>query len=130
MSTPSIQILIAQAQQVLNLKSSNEIRATLAAVIANVNVGTPLNPNITTQQLWDQFYEIVRQPTDDIESIIADQMMRFMFSYGTSPQISTGIVDPEGIVTAVPGSIYFNIAIAASPVQFVKGSGSGNTGWV
>jgi hypothetical protein len=130
MSTPSIQILTTQAQQVLNLKSSNEIRATLAAVLANVNVGTPLNPNLTTQQLWDQFYEIVRQPTDDIESIIADQMMRFMFSYGTSPQISTGIIDPEGIVTAVPGSIYFNIAIAASPVQFIKGSGSGNTGWV
>jgi hypothetical protein len=44
--------------------------------------------------------------------------------------ILTGVVDPEGIVTAIPGSIYFNIAIAASPVQFVKGSGTGNTGWV
>ena len=46
------------------------------------------------------------------------------------PSINTGVVDPEGIVTAVPGSIYFNIAIAASPVQFIKGSGTGNTGWV
>lgn len=44
--------------------------------------------------------------------------------------ILTGVVDPEGVVTAPPGSIYFNIAIAGSPVQFVKGSGSGNTGWV
>ena len=44
--------------------------------------------------------------------------------------IFTGVVDPEGVVTAIPGSIYFNIAIAASPVQFVKGSGTGNTGWV
>ena len=80
MSTPSIQTLITQAQQVLNLKSSNEIRATLAAILANANVGTPLNPNLTTQQLWDEFYEIVRQPTDDIESIITDQMMRLVFS--------------------------------------------------
>ena len=80
MSTPSIQTLITQAQQVLNLKSSNEIRATLAAVLANANVGTPLNPNLTTQQLWDEFYEIVRQPTDDIMSIITDQMMRLVFS--------------------------------------------------
>jgi hypothetical protein len=44
--------------------------------------------------------------------------------------ILTGVVDPEGVVTAPPGSIYFNIAIAGAPVQFVKGSGSGNTGWV
>jgi hypothetical protein len=80
MATPSIQTLITQAQQVLNLKSSNEIRATLAAVLANANVGTPLNPNLTTQQLWDEFYEIVRQPSDDIMSIITDQMMRMVFS--------------------------------------------------
>jgi hypothetical protein len=80
MSTPSIQTLITQAQQVLNLKSSNEIRATLAAILANANVGTPLNPNLTTQQLWDEFYEIVRQPSDDIMSIITDQMMRMVFS--------------------------------------------------
>ena len=80
MSTPTIQTLITQAQQVLNLKSSNEIRATLAAVLANANVGTPLNPNLTTQQLWDEFYEIVRQPSDDIMSIITDQMMRMVFS--------------------------------------------------
>lgn len=44
--------------------------------------------------------------------------------------IYTGVVDPEGIVTAVPGSIYFNIAIPGAPVQFIKGSGTGNTGWV
>jgi hypothetical protein len=64
--------------------------------------------------------------------------LRTAFSYVNSnftelyakASIFTGIVDPEGIVTAVPGSIYFNIAIAASPVQFIKGSGSGNTGWV
>jgi hypothetical protein len=80
MSTPSIQTLITQAQQVLNLKSTNEIRATLAAVLANANVGTPLNPNLTTQQLWDEFYEIVRQPSDDIMSIVVDQMMRMVFS--------------------------------------------------
>jgi len=80
MSTPSIQTLITQAQQVLNLKSTNEIRATLAAVLANANVGTPLNPSLTTQQLWDEFYEIVRQPSDDIMSIVVDQMMRMVFS--------------------------------------------------
>jgi hypothetical protein len=53
-----------------------------------------------------------------------------MTSSSTGTAIYTGVVDPEGVVTAQPGSIYFNIAIAASPVQFIKGSGTGNTGWV
>jgi len=44
--------------------------------------------------------------------------------------IYTGVVDPEGVVTAQPGSIYFDLAVAGSPVQYIKGSGSGNTGWV
>jgi hypothetical protein len=65
---------------VLNLKSVSEIHATLAAVLANANVGTPLNPNLTTQQLWDEFYEIVRQTPTDIESIIVNQMMKFVFA--------------------------------------------------
>jgi len=80
MATPAIQTLMTDAQQVLNLKSMSEIRATLTAVLANANVGTPLNPNLTTQQLWDQFYEIVRQTPTDIESILVNQMMKFVFS--------------------------------------------------
>jgi hypothetical protein len=80
MATPAIQTLITDAQQVLNLKSLSEIRATLTAVLANANVGTPLNPNLTTQQLWDEFYEIVRQSPTDIESILVNQMMKFVFS--------------------------------------------------
>jgi len=80
MATPAIQTLITDAQQVLNLKSLSEIRATLTAVLANANIGTPLNPNLTTQQLWDEFYEIVRQTPTDIESILVNQMMKFVFS--------------------------------------------------
>jgi hypothetical protein len=109
MSTPSIQTLITQAQQVLNLKSSNEIRATLAAVLANANVGTPLNPNLTTQQLWDEFYEIVRQPSDDIMSIITDQMMRMVFSppapggAGADKQV---IFNDGGVLAGDAGLVY------------------------
>ena len=109
MSTPSIQTLITQAQQVLNLKSSNEIRATLAAVLANANVGTPLNPNLTTQQLWDEFYEIVRQPSDDIMSIITDQMMRMVFSppapggAGADKQV---IFNDGGVLSGDPDLIF------------------------
>lgn len=41
-----------------------------------------------------------------------------------------GIGSPEGVLTAPAGSIYIDIAVAGSPVQYIKGSGSGNTGWV
>ena len=44
--------------------------------------------------------------------------------------IYTGIGSPEGVVTAAAGSIYFDLAVAGAPVQYIKGSGSGNTGWV
>jgi hypothetical protein len=48
--------------------------------LANANAGTPLNPNLTTQQLWNEFYQIVTQPKSDIESIIANQLMKFMYA--------------------------------------------------
>jgi hypothetical protein len=54
----------------------------------------------------------------------------------TMPQIylSTnygGAADPNGVVTAAVGSIYFDTTIPASPVQWIKGGGGySNTGWV
>jgi hypothetical protein len=113
MSTPSIQTLITQAQQVLNLKSSNEIRATLAAILANANVGTPLNPNLTTQQLWDEFYEIVRQPSDDIMSIITDQMMRMVFSPPAPGGVGADkqVIFNDGGVLAGDPDLIFNKAL-------------------
>lgn len=48
----------------------------------------------------------------------------------TGIQIYAGTGDPEGVVTADPGSIYFDITDPAAPVQWVKGSGTGNTGWI
>jgi hypothetical protein len=80
MATPAIQTLLTDAQQVLNLNSLSEVRSTMAAALANANVGTPLNPNLTTQQLWNEFYLIVRQPESDIESIITNQLMKFLFA--------------------------------------------------
>ena len=131
MSTPSIQTLITQAQQVLNLKSSNEIRATLAAVLANANVGTPLNPNLTTQQLWDEFYEIVRQPSDDIMSIITDQMMRMVFSppapggAGADKQV---IFNDMGVLAGDAGLVYNKTTDALTVAGLVTAGSATITG--
>jgi hypothetical protein len=80
MPTPSIQTLRTDAQQVLNLDSISAVRSVVAATLANANAGTPLNPNLTTQQLWNEFYQIVTQPKSDIESIIANQLMKFLYA--------------------------------------------------
>jgi len=131
MTTPSIQTLITQAQQVLNLKSTNEIRATLAAVLANANVGTPLNPNLTTQQLWDEFYEIVRQPSDDIMSIVVDQMMRMVFSppapggAGADKQV---IFNDMGVLAGDPGLVYNKTTDALTVVGLVTAGSATITG--
>jgi hypothetical protein len=80
MPTPAIQTLRTDAQQVLNLDSISAVRSVVAATLANANAGTPLNPNLTTQQLWNEFYQIITQPKSDIESIIANQLMKFLYA--------------------------------------------------
>ena len=51
--------------------------------------------------------------------------------YSSNPSIFTGTtVDPNGSVTAVPGSIYFDLTTPSAPVQWVKTTGSGSTGWI
>lgn len=51
--------------------------------------------------------------------------------YASNPSILTGTVsDPNGNLAAVPGSIYFDLTTPASPVQWVKTTGTGNTGWI
>ena len=109
MPTPAIQTLLTDAQQVLNLNSLSEVRATMAAALANANVGTPLNPNLTTQQLWDEFYLIVRQPESDIESIITNQLMKFLFAppapggAGANTQV---IFNDNGVLAGDAGLTY------------------------
>lgn len=51
--------------------------------------------------------------------------------YSANPSITTGtFADPNGNVAAVPGSIYFDLTTPASPVEWVKTTGTGNTGWI
>ena len=80
MSTPSLQTFITDSSQVLNLGSISAVRSVVAVALANANTGTPLNPNLTTQQLWNEFYQVVTEPKSNIESFIANQMMKFLFS--------------------------------------------------
>lgn len=41
--------------------------------------------------------------------------------------IATGVVDPEGSVTAIAPKLYWN---SANQTLWIKNSGTGNTGWI
>lgn len=45
---------------------------------------------------------------------------------GTGQSGMVGVVDPEGVATATPGTAYLN---TATNQFWIKHSGSGNTGW-
>ena len=141
MPTPAIQTLITDAQQVLNLKSLSEIRATMAAALANANVGTPLNPNLTTQQLWDQFYLIVRQPESDIESIITNQLMKFLYAPPAPGGVGANVqvIFNDGGVLAGDAGLTYNkttdaltitgdLTVATDRLKVVTGSTAIQTG--
>lgn len=51
-------------------------------------------------------------------------------SSGTGPTITSGAGNPNGAVTAPPGSLYMNSSGGAGVSLYVKESGTGNTGWV
>lgn len=44
--------------------------------------------------------------------------------------IVTGDGDPEGVVSAVKGSLYLRADGGAGTTLYVKESGNGNTGWI
>lgn len=112
MPTPSIQTLINDAQQVLNLDSISAVRSVVAVSLANANTGTPLNPNLTTQQLWNQFYQVVPRSKSDIESIIANQLMKFLFSPPAPGGVGADkqVIFNDGGVLAGSANFLFNKA--------------------
>ena len=149
MATPSIQTLVTDAQQVLNLDSISAVRSVVAVALANANVGTPLNPNLTTQQLWNEFYQVITKPKSDIESIIANQLMKFLFAppapggVGANGQV---IFNDGGVLAGDAGLTYNkttdtltvlgNVGVGVTPspwISFQKGidfGGAGNYGSV
>lgn len=48
----------------------------------------------------------------------------------SSPSLYAGTGSPEGVQTAAEGSIYFDLTTPESPVQYIKTTDGGNTGWV
>lgn len=109
MPTPSLQTLVTDAQAVLALQNMTTIRSTLAVALANANTGTPLNPGLTNQQLINEARQVMTLPKSDIESIIVNQLMKFLNSppapggAGANKQV---IWNDAGTLTGAAGLIY------------------------
>ena len=52
------------------------------------------------------------------------------FGGNTGPTWTTGVGSPEGVVTAIVGSLYSNTSGGVSTTLYVKTTGAGNTGWI
>ena len=95
-------------------------------------------------------FQVSIDPTDSSCSILAqdtshangvqirtDGGIAQVNAYGAAPSfnlnsvsITTGSGSPEGVVSAVRGSLYFRIDGGAATTLYVKETGTGNTGWV
>lgn len=62
---------------------------------------------------------------------LKDVLFRDVVTFGTGTVVDyvTGSGSPEGVVTAVVGSLYMRNDGGSSTTMYVKESGSGNTGW-
>jgi hypothetical protein len=74
---------------------------------------------------------LIANPTDSINTLlykIAYNLNNIPSTGGSGNYSGTG--SPEGVQTATVGSTYLDITDPNHPIEYVKTSGSGNTGWV
>lgn len=129
---PSITVLRSDAFQIILLDGGSVVAAIAAAALAAANNGTPLDPNLSRQALYDAAGEIIRQPESDIIAILVNQLMRYLQNPGAgSGQIRSGLGDPNGVVEATGPAIYLDRTDPAAPVMWVKSTtGTSDNEWV
>jgi hypothetical protein len=120
MPTPTLDTLVADAQGVLNLQNITTIRSAMAVALANANTGTPLNPNLTNQQLINEAFQVMTLPKSDIESIIVNQMMKFMFAPPAPGGVGANqqVIFNDGGVEAGDAGLLFDKATDKLTVAF------------
>jgi hypothetical protein len=72
-------------------------------------------------------YELVTRVGSVVSQI---EFRASVFKYNNGTTYTTSNASPEGIITAIPGSLHSRTSGGASTSFYVKESGSGNTGWV
>ena len=129
---PSITVLRTDAFQIILMDGGSVVASVAAAALAAANNGTPLDPNLSRQELYNEAAEIIRQPESDIIAILVNQLMKYLQNPGAgSGQIRSGIGDPNGVVEVTGPAIYFDRTDPAAPVMWVKSTtGTSGNEWV
>lgn len=131
---PSITTLRQQASGLIARAPQRGVLAAIqaAATAAAVN-GTPLTAGMDAQALITISQSLIDQADSDVQAIETDQWIRLLSQLSTlvaQPSVSTGTGSPEGVVTAVAGSIYVEKISSTQTQIWTKASGSENTGWI
>lgn len=90
----------------INLQASSGAAYTYSYVMNNIVTGSLGNPSTI------------------------DPSVKSVFGNSFSPMFASGAGSPEGVVTAVVGSVWTRTDGGAGTTLYVKQSGTGNTGWV
>ena len=64
-----------------------------------------------------------------LHAAIAQLLCNISGAAAVTPQNYVGNGNPNGVVTAIAGSLYMDVSNPLNPVLWMKGSGTGNTGW-
>jgi hypothetical protein len=129
---PPIAVLRAEAKQIIDLDGGSVVTAIAAAALAAANNGTPLSPNLTTQELYDAASEIIGQPESDIIAILVNQLMKYLQNPGVGGGgIFAGIGNPNGVVEATGPALYFDRTDPTAPIWYSKVTpGTSDSEWI
>lgn len=133
-TVPPIATLREQAEGLISRAPQRGVLAAIqaAATAAAVN-GTPLTDGMDAQALITISQPLIDQADSDVQAIETDQWIRLLnqlVALVAQPSLTKGTGSPEGVVTAVEGSVYIEIVSATSTQIWTKASGLGNTGWI
>ena len=131
MSTPSIQTLRAQAQELLKLVGDSPVQQILAISLAQANNGTTPDPDLTTNEYLDLIRTWQHQPASDVNAIIVNQVMRYLANpAGGTTQIFAGAPNPNGYQSATGPAIYLQSDVSPPTEWFKVTTGTSNNEWV
>lgn len=102
MAVPSNQTLVDEALQTTcytnGARSSRDVE--LAGYLASMVVGQPLNPDLTRQQMADEFSKLACLPDQTVQEIIVNQFARLF--WGLGPELPNYLWDDVDDLRTVP----------------------------
>ena len=105
------------------------LHAAIAQLLCNLSTNLGVSTTCNPQALVLAGSGFDNLPDHEIKVCIAQLLCNISGAAAVTPQNYVGSGNPNGVVTAIPGSLYMDVSNPLNPVLWMKGSGTGNTGW-